>query len=37
MKNVYEMFVTDVLGLPKEADAKKIQNALQKDSFESCI
>jgi len=37
MKNVYEMFVTDVLGLPKEADAKKIQKALKKDSFDSCI
>jgi hypothetical protein len=37
MQNVYEMFVTDVLKLPKDADPKKIQNSLQKDSFDSCI
>ena len=37
MQNVYEMFVTEVLMLPKDANAKTIQYALQKDSFESCI
>jgi hypothetical protein len=37
MQNVYETFLTDVLNLPKDADAKKVQNSLQKDSFDSCI
>lgn len=37
MENIYKQFLEEVLMLPPDAPPSKVQKALKKDSFDSCI
>ena len=37
MENIYKQFLEEVLMLPPDATPAKVQKALKKDSFDSCI